>query len=109
MLSSSATPPVTPSASGPVAGMRLDIRVRTAPDVRFQTSIAQSLQGIADLNVQGTLASPGLTGRVNITEGRLVFFGNQYTVNRGSVSFYNPLKIARSLMSTSKQPSRASM
>ena len=95
MLSSSATPPLTPSApSGPVAGMRLDIRVRTAPDVRFQTSIAQSLQGIADLNVQGTLANPGLTGRVNITEGRLVFFGNQYTVNRGSVSFYNPLKIA---------------
>jgi translocation and assembly module TamB len=95
MLSSSATPPETPSApAGPLAGMRLDIRVRTAPDVRFQTSIAQSLQGIADLTVQGTLANPGLTGRVNITEGRLVFFGNQYDVNRGSVSFYNPLKIA---------------
>ena len=40
MLSSSATPPVTPSApSGPVAGMRLDIRVRTAPDVRFQPQL----------------------------------------------------------------------
>jgi translocation and assembly module TamB len=95
ILSSGATPPVTPSApSGPIAGMRLDIHVRTAPDVRFQTAIAQSLQGIADLNVLGTMANPGLTGRVNITEGQLVFFGNQYTVNRGTISFYNPLKIA---------------
>ena len=94
ILQSSATPPETPSApSGPIAGMRLDIHVRTAPDVRFQTAIAQGLQGIADLNVVGTLASPGMTGRVNITEGQLVFFGNQYKVNRGTVSFYDPLKI----------------
>jgi translocation and assembly module TamB len=32
-------------------------------------------------------------GRVNITEGQLVFFGSTYTVNSGSIGFYNPLRI----------------
>ncbi|HZU24295.1 MAG TPA: translocation/assembly module TamB domain-containing protein, partial [Bryobacteraceae bacterium] len=36
---------------------------------------------------------PGMTGRVNISEGKLVFFGSTYTVNSGSINFYNPLRI----------------
>jgi translocation and assembly module TamB len=28
-----------------------------------------------------------------VTEGNLIFFGNEYTVNRGVIAFYNPLKI----------------
>jgi translocation and assembly module TamB len=94
LLSKAGTPPQTPSApSGALAGMRLDLRIRTAPDVQFQTALAQSLQGTADLRLRGTAASPGMTGRVVITQGKLVFFGNQYTVNRGTISFYNPLDI----------------
>jgi len=41
----------------------------------------------------GTAESPGMTGRVDITKGTLVFFGNQYTVDEGNVSFYNTSKI----------------
>ena len=94
LLSRAGTPPQTPSApSGVLAGMRLDLRIRTSPDVQFQTALAQSLQGTADLRLRGTAASPGMTGRVVITQGRLVFFGNQYTVNRGTISFYDPLDI----------------
>ena len=94
MLSGSATPPKAPSASvGPLAGMRLNIRIRTAPDVRFQTSLAQELQATADLNLRGTLESPGMTGRINITRGTLIFFGNKYTVNRGTISFFNATAI----------------
>ena len=32
-------------------------------------------------------------GRLNITEGELNFFGNKYTINQGSVSFFNSAKI----------------
>jgi translocation and assembly module TamB len=32
-------------------------------------------------------------GRVSITEGKLTFFGANYTVNSGSIGFYNPVRI----------------
>jgi translocation and assembly module TamB len=44
----------------------------------------------ANLTVRGTAATPGMLGSVRITDGQLVFFGNQYTVNTGTISFYNP-------------------
>jgi translocation and assembly module TamB len=43
--------------------------------------------------MRGTLAEPGMLGRVSITEGTLVFFGNSYTVNQGAISFYDPRRI----------------
>lgn len=94
MLSRTSAPVESPGApQGALAGMRLDVRIRTAPSIAFQTSLAQNLQADADLNLRGTLASPGLVGRVNITEGQLVFFGSQYTVNQGTIAFYSPIRI----------------
>jgi translocation and assembly module TamB len=94
ILSSTAAPPQAPSApSGPLAGMRLDIRVQTSPALSVQTSIAQNLSATADLTVTGTVLDPNVLGRVVVTQGTLVFFGNQYTVTRGLVNFYNPIKI----------------
>lgn len=94
LLSGAATPVETPSApTGPIAGMKLDIRIRTAPDVALQTALAQNLQADADLTLRGTLTNPGMVGRINVTSGKLIFFGTQYDVNDGSVAFYNPLKI----------------
>jgi len=58
-----------------------------------QASLAQNLQAEADLRLRGTAAEPGMTGRVNISEGKLVFFGSTYTVNSGTINFYNPLRI----------------
>jgi len=76
-----------------LSNTRLDIRIRTAPNVRFQSSLAQDLQAEADLTLVGTLINPGMTGRVTVTQGDLIFFGNEYNVNRGVISFYNSLKI----------------
>ena len=73
--------------------MKLDLDVRTTPGASFQTSIAESLQGQANLTVRGTAATPGVLGRVVVTEGVLVFFGTKYTVNDATVSFYTPNKI----------------
>jgi translocation and assembly module TamB len=94
LLSQGGAPPEAPSApSGPLAGMRLDIRVRTAPDVSFQTPLAQNLQATANLVVRGTATQPGMLGRVTITQGELIFFGSKYVVSRGSINFYDPENI----------------
>lgn len=94
LLTASSTPPTIPGTStGALAGMRLNVRIQTAPDVIFQTNLAQQLSGNADVLLEGTAATPGMVGRVNITAGTLVFFGNKYTVDRGTISFYNPVAI----------------
>ncbi len=92
ILASSA-PPVETDSGGFLSTMKLDLDVRTTPGASFQTSIAESLQGQANLTVRGTAATPGVLGRVVVTEGVLVFFGTKYTVNVATVSFYNPNKI----------------
>jgi translocation and assembly module TamB len=94
ILSSSTAAQVTDDQTSPLlSNTRLDIRIRTAPDVRFQSTLAQDLQAEADVTLVGTVANPGMTGRIEVTEGDLIFFGNQYTVNHGVISFYNPLRI----------------
>jgi translocation and assembly module TamB len=94
ILSRSSAPAETPSApSGPLAGMKLDIRIQTAPDVEVSTAMAQNVEASADLTLRGTPDSPGMLGRVTVTSGKLVFFGTSYNVNQGSISFFNPVKI----------------
>jgi len=94
ILSSTSAAQVADNQMSPfLSNSRLDIRIRTAPDVRFQSTLARDLQAEADLNLVGTLSNPGMTGRVDVTEGDLIFFGNEYTVNHGVISFYSPLRI----------------
>jgi translocation and assembly module TamB len=96
LLSSFAsTPPSTTSseASPLMAGMRLDIHITTAPNLRVVSTYANRLDIMTNLDVRGTAANPGVTGRVVVTDGQLVFFGNTYTVNTGTINFYNPNSI----------------
>ena len=94
ILAQSAAPPSAPAAeTGLLAGMRFDVHIDTSPDVQFQTSLTQNLQAEAHLTLRGTPANPGVLGRVNVTEGEIVFFGSKYTIDRGSIGFYNPMKI----------------
>jgi translocation and assembly module TamB len=91
LLSASSTTPTTAgeSPSPFLTAVRLDIRVVTAPDLRVVTSYAERLEVFSNLRVRGNLASPGILGRVSVTNGQLVFFGNTYNVNSGFVDFYN--------------------
>jgi translocation and assembly module TamB len=90
-LSTLSTPPSTPTAPSPLlAGMRLNIHILTAPDLRVISTYTDRLETEANLTVRGTAANPGMLGSVRITDGQLVFFGNQYTVNTGTIDFYNP-------------------
>ncbi len=74
--------------------MKLDVRVRTSVAMRVKSSLAENLQTDANLHVGGTAARPSVLGRVDLDEGHLVFFGNTYTVNSGSISFADPVRIA---------------
>ena len=89
-----AAPPVqADTAPSFLDNMKLDVRVHTSDAMAVQTSLAESLQAQADLRIRGTASHPGALGRVNITEGTMTFFGSSYTVNSGSIGFFNPLRI----------------
>jgi translocation and assembly module TamB len=94
LLAASATPiqtPTTPNET--LRNLSLDVRVETVPNLTFQTNLTQDLQAEADLRIRGTAAKPAVLGRVTITQGEIQFFGNKYTINRGEIGFYNPVRI----------------
>jgi len=94
LLGKSAEPVETPAArTGLLGGLNFDIQVNTAPDVQFQSSLTQDVQMEANLRVRGTFSNPAVLGRINITQGQLVFFGTKYTINQGTVQFFNPVRI----------------
>lgn len=94
ILAASAAPVRTPSAqTGLLANMHFDVQIESAPDITFQSSLAQGIQAEANLRLRGTATNPALLGRINITQGQIVFFGTQFSVNQGSINFYNPVKI----------------
>src|SRR5581483_1783750 len=94
MLNAAATPPpVSQPSTGLLGGMQFDVHVRTSPNIEFRTSLTQNIEAAADLRLRGTPDSPGMLGRVDVTAGEVIFFGNRYTVDTGTLSFYDPHKI----------------
>jgi translocation and assembly module TamB len=83
----------SPTPSLLLDNMKLDVQVRTSSSTSVRASVAQSLQVDANLRVQGTASQPGVTGRIAISEGKLVFLNSTYTVNTGTITFYNPIRI----------------
>ena len=94
LLAKSAEPVRVPSArAGFAGGVNFDIQLQTSPDIEFESALTQGLQADANLRLRGTPYNPALLGRINITQGQVVFFGTKYVINQGSVAFYNPVKI----------------
>jgi len=89
-----AAPNVQSATSSPLLdNMKLDVRVQTTSATAVQSSLAENLQIDADLRIRGTVTHPGMLGRVTVNEGQLVFFGSTYTVNTGTIGFFNPIRI----------------
>jgi translocation and assembly module TamB len=84
-----AAPPDPNAATNKI---RLDIHVTSAPQLDFQNSYAK-LAGTVDLTVRGTVAVPSILGRIQITDGSATFAGTTYQLQRGSVTFSNPVRI----------------
>lgn len=94
VLSGASAPPETPSGQAGFAGnLQFDVQIQTSPDIQFESSYTQSISADANLRLRGNADNPVLLGRLNITQGELLFFGNTYTINQGSISFFNPVKL----------------
>ncbi|BDC50197.1 hypothetical protein F183_A25130 [Bryobacterales bacterium F-183] len=74
-------------------GMQFDLRIESAPNLEFQTSLTRGLRAEVDLRLRGNLLRPSLLGNVSFSEGEISLFGNKYTLNRGDVRFFNPTRI----------------
>jgi translocation and assembly module TamB len=94
MLATSAQPvqaPLEPSRFR--QGLRFDLHIVTAPQVRVETNVAKDVEVNADLRLRGDDARPVLLGRVLLNQGQVNFFGTQYAINSGQVLFVNATKI----------------
>jgi translocation and assembly module TamB len=88
---SAIAPPDAPSNH-----VRLDVQVTSSPQLNFQNAYAK-LAGNVDLHLRGTVATPSLLGSVSITEGSATIAGTRYDLQRGEISFTNPVRIEPSI------------
>jgi translocation and assembly module TamB len=72
--------------------IRLDVRITSSPQLDFQNSYAK-LAGTVDLTIRGTVATPSVLGRIQITDGSATFAGTKYQLQRGDIYFTNPVRI----------------
>ncbi len=79
-------------AGSALENLRLDVRVVSTPELQVETSLAR-LSGDLDLRLRGSAAHPAVLGRVNMSEGRIVFNGTEYQLTQGAVTFTNPVSI----------------
>jgi translocation and assembly module TamB len=79
--------------TGFLGGLNFDINIETSPDVQVQSALTQDMQLEANLHLRGTVGAPARLGRVNMTEGQVIFFGTKYRIGQGSISFFNPLAV----------------
>jgi translocation and assembly module TamB len=94
LLASAPVPVASPTSQNEfLRGMQLDVRVETVPNLQFQTALTADLQAEADLRVRGTAAKPVVLGRMTVSQGEIQFFGTKYTINRGEIGFFNPVRI----------------
>jgi len=79
----------TPPPAGEFAdSLRLNIAVQT-PSGISPSSRTVSISGTANLTLRGTAAQPVLLGRINLNDGELIFRGNRYLVQSGTIEFRN--------------------
>ncbi len=86
------TPSRIPNPNDPLNHLHLDVRILSTPELTVQTSLAK-LSGDVDLRLRGTAARPVLLGRINIAEGDIKLNGSKYHLERGDITFIDPVRI----------------
>jgi translocation and assembly module TamB len=89
-LARSAQTTALPQTNPLLNQIRLDVHIVTAPELQMQTAVVR-LSGDADLRLRGTAAKPVLLGRADVIEGEVYFNGAKYRLERGDVTFTNPV------------------
>ena len=89
-LARSAQSSALPQTNPLLNRIRMDVHIVTTPELQMQTAVVR-LSGDADLRLRGTAAKPVLLGRADVTEGEVSFNGTKYRLERGDVTFTNPV------------------
>jgi translocation and assembly module TamB len=77
-----------PPGQGFSQNLQLNLSVQSTSGINL-VSRELTLQGSANLNIRGTAAEPVILGRVNLSSGDLLFMGNRYLLQGGTVDFAN--------------------
>jgi translocation and assembly module TamB len=68
------------------------VHIVSSPQLNFQNAFAK-LAGDVNVHLRGTLASPSILGRIDVTQGSAMIAGTRYDLERGEITFTNPLRI----------------
>jgi translocation and assembly module TamB len=82
-------PAAPPPGQGFDRNLQLDIAVQSTTGINL-VSRTLSLAGAANLHVSGNAAQPVMLGRINLNGGDLIFRGNRYVLQGGTIDFVNP-------------------
>jgi translocation and assembly module TamB len=77
-----------PPGQGFSQNLQLNLSVQSTSGINL-VSRELTLQGSANLNIRGTAAEPVILGRVNLNSGDLLFMGNRYLLQGGTIDFAN--------------------
>ena len=80
-----------PPAGAFTQNLRLNVAVQSTTGVSL-VSRTLSLQAAANLQLRGTAADPVILGRVNLNGGDIIFMGNRYVLEGGTIQFANPTR-----------------
>ena len=81
--------------SAPSTGMAQNVKLNVAVSSSQELQLASSqlsVEGTADLRVQGTLAEPVVIGRTNLTGGEVFFNGRRFQIQNATIEFANPVR-----------------
>lgn len=76
----------------PLGRLRLALHVEGSRNITIQNQLAD-VEARIDVDIQGTVDDPALTGHVEASGGTLVFQGNRYHITRGNIDFIDPTRI----------------
>jgi len=80
--------------SAPSVGMADNIKLNVGVSSSRALEVSNnqlSVEGSADLHLQGTVAEPVLVGRTNVTGGELFFKGKRFQMQDATIVFANPV------------------
>lgn len=85
------------TANSFLQNVRLEIDVQSAPSLELATSLGRNVEAEVNLRLRGSPDRPAVLGAISLNQGQIQLFGNKYTINRGEINFFNPVKIEPTL------------
>lgn len=80
-----------------LTGLHLDVAIESSPNLQLSTSLSHDVEAEINLRLRGTPEHPVLIGNLAANQGDIQVFGGRYSINRGEISFANPVKIEPTL------------